>query len=719
MSEGAGPQDAPPVTGKIERLEAGALLGDTYEIEALLATGGMAEVFRARNVHTDEPVAVKAILPAVARDATMLALFKKEATVLSRLHHDAIVRYYHFTVDRQKGIPYLVMELVNGTPLNERFSASPLDPEQTALLLTRIASGLSAAHGAGVIHRDLSPDNVILPDNAVDRSKIIDFGIAKAGSIGGHTVVGDSWAGKYNYMSPEQLGLEGGEITPRSDIYSLGLIAVAALRGKPIDMSGALAEVIEKRRSVPDLAGLDIRLQPVIAAMLEPRPQDRPNSMQQVIERVAAAMSRLDDSGTVVISRPAPPPPQRAVENSWPTQLSQRPVSPPSRQPALEDDSPFGPPAASGVGERPTRAAAENVVLAPPLPKSRGKGGYMAIAVVGLVVLAGAAVLLQQMGIVPSLLLSAGTSALAIPEADSTVRPPVAPEPDAESLAGAERDRTEALAAEQRERDRAAKEEQERLAAEAAVRKAAEEAAAQQQANQVPSGVTLPGTPPAGMTVTTGNNDTATTTPDIGGAVDDADWVKRYPLGACQYATITSVAENAVGIDAMGMDPQPFRTLMRDFVQEHDYEPDIMLGLTTPEQCGAIDFLRAADQMANTGPQLDLSRYNVPTGETVEGHVSGADGWVANLLLVDPKGVVSTVYLKAQGELEAFSLAVSTGSGQAAPMLLIMVAQRSPSTPLTVSGSGGVAFAPLLQRIKQQPQQFAVQSAYFKVIPAP
>ena len=233
MSEDTDPKDTAPAAGKIERLEPGALLGDTYEIEALLATGGMAEVFRARNVHTDEPVALKAILPAVARDATMLALFKKEATVLSRLHHDAIVRYYHFTVDRQKGIPYLVMELVDGTPLNERLAAAPLDIEQAVLLLTRIASGLSAAHAAGVVHRDLSPDNIILPGNGVDRSKIIDFGIAKAGSIGGHTIVGDSWAGKYNYMSPEQLGLEGGEITPRSDIYSLGLIAVAVLRGTP------------------------------------------------------------------------------------------------------------------------------------------------------------------------------------------------------------------------------------------------------------------------------------------------------------------------------------------------------------------------------------------------------------------------------------------------------------------------------------------------------
>ena len=83
------------------------------------------------------------------------------------------------------------------------------------------------------MHRDLSPDNIILPGGKVERAKIIDFGIARSATIGGETLIGGSFAGKYNYVSPEQLGLFGGDVKEHSDIYSLGLVLAAAMRGKP------------------------------------------------------------------------------------------------------------------------------------------------------------------------------------------------------------------------------------------------------------------------------------------------------------------------------------------------------------------------------------------------------------------------------------------------------------------------------------------------------
>ena len=221
------------------RLDPGVQLNDTYEIDERIASGGMGEVYRGHNIQTGEPVAIKAILPELADQEALFALFKKEATLLGRLHHDTIVRYYSFSLDPRLGRPYLAMEFVDGISLADRIKGAPLSPAEVRKLFTSVADGLAVAHGAGVVHRDLSPDNIILRDGEVGRPKIIDFGISRSTNIGDGTLIGDGFAGKYNFVSPEQLGMMNGEVTDRSDIYSLGLVIAAALRGKPLDMSGS------------------------------------------------------------------------------------------------------------------------------------------------------------------------------------------------------------------------------------------------------------------------------------------------------------------------------------------------------------------------------------------------------------------------------------------------------------------------------------------------
>ena len=128
-----------------------------------------------------------------------------------------------------------------------RMTAAPLTPDEARKLFASVADGLALAHEAGVIHRDLSPDNIILRGGDVGRPKIIDFGIARSANVGDGTLIGGGFAGKYNFVSPEQLGIHGGEVDGRSDIYSLGLVMAAALRGKPLDMGGSQVDVIEKR----------------------------------------------------------------------------------------------------------------------------------------------------------------------------------------------------------------------------------------------------------------------------------------------------------------------------------------------------------------------------------------------------------------------------------------------------------------------------------------
>ena len=259
-------------------LQPGTRLNDTYEIDAHVASGGMGEVYRGHNIETGEPVAIKAVLPELARDEAIFALFKKEATVLGRLRHDTIVRYYSFSRDPALGVPYLAMEFVEGIALSERIAQRPLGTREAAVLFTRVAAGLAVAHQAGVIHRDLSPDNIILSNGDVRHPRIIDFGIARSARPGEGTLIGSGFAGKFDFVSPEQLGLAGGEVTGRSDIYSLALVMIAALKGKALDMGGTHVAVIEKRRSVPDLEGLDPSLLPLLRSMLAPDPADRPES---------------------------------------------------------------------------------------------------------------------------------------------------------------------------------------------------------------------------------------------------------------------------------------------------------------------------------------------------------------------------------------------------------------------------------------------------------
>ena len=261
------------------RIPPGTRLNGIFEIEELVAAGGMGEVYKGHNIQTGDAVAIKVMLPEFAEQQTAMSLFRKEASALHNLQHEAIVRYYIFTVEPVLQRPYLAMEFVEGQPLSELLKHGPLTFEAVRALQQRLAAGLQVAHSCGIIHRDVSPDNVIVPNADVSRAKIIDFGIARSTRGGEGTVIGSGFAGKYNYVSPEQLGLFGGDVTGKSDIYSLGLLLVEALTGRPIDMGGSQVDIIEKRRRVPDLGAIDLRIRPMIEQMLQPAPQDRPESM--------------------------------------------------------------------------------------------------------------------------------------------------------------------------------------------------------------------------------------------------------------------------------------------------------------------------------------------------------------------------------------------------------------------------------------------------------
>jgi serine/threonine-protein kinase len=278
------PFDAPAEVGRKEStLELGEVLGNTYKIDGFIGRGGMGAVYRAKHLILDSEHAVKVIVPELASDPQIVAMIKAEAKALRKVRHEAVVEYQGLFLDEHHR-RYLVMEYVDGPSLATLLKDRALAPEEVRILRDRLALGLAAAHDREVYHRDISPDNVILPGGLIENAKIIDFGIAKNVDPGEQQEEED-FAGKYSYVSPEQAGMYGGKVDGRSDMYSLGLVLAAAAmgHGRKIDMGNSPETVRAKRQGVPDLSAIPEELREELGAMLQPKPDDRPASLRAIV----------------------------------------------------------------------------------------------------------------------------------------------------------------------------------------------------------------------------------------------------------------------------------------------------------------------------------------------------------------------------------------------------------------------------------------------------
>jgi serine/threonine-protein kinase len=202
------------------------VLGERYELEELVASGGMAQVWRGTDVVLRRRVAVKVLHPHLAADERFVARFRQEAVAAARLAHPGIVSIYDTC--SESGTEAIVMELVPGRTLRQRLDdLTPIDPWQAAAIAAQVAEALDAAHRAGLVHRDVKPANVLLTDDG--RVKVADFGIAKAIEQADLTQPG-LMVGTAKYVAPEQV--EGGPVDARTDIYSLGIVLYEMLCGR-------------------------------------------------------------------------------------------------------------------------------------------------------------------------------------------------------------------------------------------------------------------------------------------------------------------------------------------------------------------------------------------------------------------------------------------------------------------------------------------------------
>nr|WP_216671057.1 serine/threonine protein kinase [Mangrovicoccus sp. HB161399] len=253
-------------------------MNNTYRIEALLGRGGVSEVYKARSEISGRVVAVKALRAEFARDEDFLSLMTREEDV-REIRHDAVVRYF----DAQRmadGVVYLVMDYVEGPGMDSRLASGGMTADELMTAGQRIAGGLAAAHARNIVHRDLSPDNIILKGGSPAEAVIIDFGIAKDTNPGAETIVGDKFAGKYAYAAPEQLA---GKADPRTDIYSLGALLLATFRGRKPEIGRNPMEVLERKRAPLDLEGVPEPLRRLLGKMTAPDPEDRFQSAEELL----------------------------------------------------------------------------------------------------------------------------------------------------------------------------------------------------------------------------------------------------------------------------------------------------------------------------------------------------------------------------------------------------------------------------------------------------
>jgi len=262
-----------------DTFQPGDLLNNTYRIEAALGRGGTSEVYRARSEISQRQVAIKVLRPEFSGNEDYLSLMRREEEVRD-IRHDAVVRYSenHRLPDGQV---YLVMDFVDGPGLDQRLREGGMSAEDVLIVCARVAEGLNAAHGRNIVHRDLSPDNIILRDGRPDQAVIIDFGIAKDTNQGAATIVGGEFAGKYAYAAPEQLQ---GRADVRTDIYALGALLLATYRGAPPNVGRNPMEVIEAKSKPLNTEGVPEPLKSLIDKMSQPDPDNRFESARRLLD---------------------------------------------------------------------------------------------------------------------------------------------------------------------------------------------------------------------------------------------------------------------------------------------------------------------------------------------------------------------------------------------------------------------------------------------------
>jgi serine/threonine-protein kinase len=310
----------------------GALLDGRYRVEATIAAGGMSTVYRGRDVRLDRPVALKVMDARYAGDHEFLTRFHREARAIASLKHPGLVAIYDQGNDPAH--PFLVMELIEGGTLRELLrERGPMPPHAVVAVLRPVLGGLAVAHRAGLVHRDIKPENVLIADDG--EVKLVDFGLVRAIAEAGITST-SVILGTAAYLSPEQV--LGAETGPRSDVYSVGVMAFELLTGTtPFNGDSVLAVANQRLdRDVPPPSSAIDGVPPQFDALIARA------TARNIDDRFADAASMSAELDTIAEELALPqfrvPAPQNSAQHAAATVVHSRR---PDRVPAA------GPPAAT------------------------------------------------------------------------------------------------------------------------------------------------------------------------------------------------------------------------------------------------------------------------------------------------------------------------------------------------------------------------------------
>ena len=290
----------------------GTILGDRFLLADELGSGSTGAVYRATDLRTGGPVAVKVPHAYLARDPLFRERLRREARLAAALTSPRVVRVVD--LDQHEGVPYLVMEYVAGETLAERLRREGPLPLAEALAVAReVARALEAAHALGVVHRDLTPRNIKLVDGQV---KVLDFGIAQAAGLSGVTPPGGLFSAPA-YAAPERLSGDAGDDDPRADLYSVGAILYTLLTGRPpAPATRGSAGGPATAGLAPDLTGLPPAAERILARCLAPDPAQRYGSAAELSAALGTVLAALNVRPTLTHVTPTSAPsafPQRAA----------------------------------------------------------------------------------------------------------------------------------------------------------------------------------------------------------------------------------------------------------------------------------------------------------------------------------------------------------------------------------------------------------------------
>ena len=280
------------------------LIADRFEIERLVGSGGMGEVFRARDRTNGALVAVKVLYGSLTRDADR---FRREAQILADINHPRIVRYVAHGVAGTR--PYLAMEWLDGMDLAERLERAGLSIREALTLARRTAEALAVLHERNIVHRDIKPSNLFLPGGSVESLKVLDLGVARLLHQTRPSTRSGVMVGTPGYMAPEQArGMK--ELDASADIFSLGCVLYECIAGRPAfagdNVAALLAKILIESPAGLREIGVDVprELDDLVMRMLAKFPSGRPQNGAAVL-RELEAFTAIKDAPAMRASAPA------------------------------------------------------------------------------------------------------------------------------------------------------------------------------------------------------------------------------------------------------------------------------------------------------------------------------------------------------------------------------------------------------------------------------